>query len=406
MYVWKSAGIDYIRLLDLQHTEIALSKAPVPMVLQSFANASLFFLVIFIAFNKAMRSSWKGYMNIAYVHAIPVILALYFLWRMIFPFETRKNWLYMLWKVLAAPFYSVDFCAGYVGDLLTSLVRVSIPFVFSLIYVGISIVAWVTNRMDWAVSSSDTWWSQNKFFTLVLTPVLTLIPLWIRLVQCLRRSVETGQRWPHMGNALKYTSAMAVIAHGTFQPSLRQNPVWFACFVGATLFQFGWDIFQDWGMIEVSWISSSVGYREDITHKKSNKSHFETSWLSVITDLRVRLRSKRLLGPAWTYFALMIFNLALRFAWTLTLLPADPNSQNDFSLYATMMRHIGPVVAAAEIVRRMVWGFYRLEWEQIALIQKAASVDDKEIENLLFEQKKTMLQVIRAYCWFFLNLFI
>jgi hypothetical protein len=386
MYVWKSAGIDYIRLLDLHHTEIGQIKSPVPMVLHSFANVALVFFVVFIVFNKAMRSAWKGYINIAVVHAIPVLLTLFLLWRMIYPFETRKHWLYLLWKVLAAPWYQVDFCAGYVGDLFTSLVRVFVPFAFSMIYVAISLAAWVTNHMEWAVSSSDTWWSENTYFTLGLTPVLTLLPLWIRLVQCLRRSVETGQRWPHMANALKYTSAMAVIAHGTFQPQLRHHPVWILSFVGATLFQFGWDVFQDWGMLEVSWISSSIGFKEDIERKRVNSNN---NFWSIFFDLRIKLRNKRLLGPAWVYISIMAANLALRFAWTLTLLPIDPNALNDLSLYATIMHHIGPLIAAAEIVRRMVWGFFRLEWEQVSLIQKVEENDDKETESLLPKYRKS-----------------
>lgn len=377
MHVWKSHGIDYMRLLDLQGTDVGRSKYPVAAVLQPLANEALLFLVTFIIFNKVMRGAWQGYINIATVHAIPVILGLYFLWRMVFPWEQRAPWLYMLWKVLAAPSYAVDFNAGYVGDLLTSLVRVSVPFVFSIIYVCISIGAWLTNRMDWAISTSDTWWSEDFFCTSILVPVLTLLPLWIRLVQCLRRSVETGQRWPHMGNALKYTSAMAVIAHGTFQPELRHNPIWIACFVGATLFQFAWDVFQDWGMLEVTWLPGKFQRAAEAKKGSSALAHARNeSVFNLFTDVTVRLRNKRMLGPAWVYIAVMLFNLAFRFAWTLTLLPADPKSLQDPSLYSTLMRHIGPVVAAAEIVRRMVWGFYRLEWEQITLIQKLAAAEE------------------------------
>lgn len=121
-----------MRLLDLQGTDVGRSKYPVAAVLQPLANEALLFLVTFIIFNKVMRGAWQGYINIATVHAIPVILGLYFLWRMVFPWEQRAPWWYMLWKVLAAPLYAVDFNAGYVGDLLTSLVRVSVPFVFSI----------------------------------------------------------------------------------------------------------------------------------------------------------------------------------------------------------------------------------------------------------------------------------
>lgn len=372
MHVWRNAGIDFVRLLNLHQTEIGQVKAPVPLVLKSFSNAALIFLVTFIIFNKAMRAAAAGHINLASVHAIPVLLTLYFCFRFVNPFDTRKQWLYMLWKVVAAPFYPVDFCAGYVGDLLTSLVRVSIPFLFSLVYVGISAFAWLSNRMDWAVSTSDTWWTQNRVFTHGLVPFLTLCPLWIRLVQCLRRSVETGHRWPHFGNALKYTSAIVVISHGTFQPQLRHNPIWILSFVGATLFQFAWDVFQDWGILEITWANSVDIPLDRFEGKYHHHNSSGGSWLEKLCDIRIRMRTKRLLGPVWIYVAIMVFNLALRFAWTLTLLPADIEDENP-SVYATFIRHVGPFIAAAEIVRRMAWGFFRLEYEQITLIRKISA---------------------------------
>ena len=62
-------------------------------------------------------------------------------------------------------------------------------------------------------------------------------------MQCLRKSVETGERWPHIPNALKYTSAIIVIAVGVFQPSVRTygtlpNVVWVIFFVLATCYQY------------------------------------------------------------------------------------------------------------------------------------------------------------------------
>lgn len=378
MHVWKNAGIDYMRLLDLHHTELASVRVPVHHVLRSFANAALVFLVIFIIFNKAVRGAGLGYLNLATAHAIPVLLTIYYCYRIIQPFETRKHWLYMLWKVIAAPLYQVDFCAGYIGDLLTSLVRVSTPFLFSLVYVAISIFAWATNNLDWAVSTSDKWWTENRFFTLVMIPFLTLYPLWIRLLQCLRRSVETGHRWPHMGNALKYTSAVLVISHGTFQPHLRQNSYWIASFVGATVFQFLWDVFQDWGMLIISLPPAVDKRRNENRSSHNNSGSGRNNFLDRLGDIRIRVRTKRLLGPAWIYFVVMIANLALRFAWTLTLLPTEDEEASEHSIYRSFLRHVGPFVAAAEIMRRMVWGFFRLEYEQITLIQKVQAEDMTE----------------------------
>ena len=44
---------------------------------------------------------------------------------------------------------------------------------------------------------------------------------------------------------------------------------------------------------------------------------------------------------------------------------------------AVVLSHIGPIAAAAEILRRMVWGFLRLEHEQLQVVGAPAQ---KELE--------------------------
>lgn len=374
MKVWKECGIDYMKLLQLQDTEYPHLKSPIRSVMQSFANDILLFLTTFIVFNKILRGAYHHHYSVTYAHTIPVLLAMYYGYRLVTPFEGRKQWLHMLWRVLAAPFYPIIFRDGYIGDLLTSLVRVSVPFVFSIVYVILSIYAWLANDWKYVGTTSDRWWTGKIEYSLIVLPVLTLFPLWIRLIQCLRRCVETGQRWPHLGNALKYTSAMVVIAYGTFQPQVRYQIWWLFSFTFATCFQFLWDVFQDWGILQLHFpttkntLNHAPNLVNDLWHKLSH--------------VRVSIRSKRLLGPKWVYIVIMVINLALRFAWTLTLMPPETEN-NSLTLYSIFMNHVTPFIAAAEIIRRMVWGFFRLEWEQIEVLQKSHLLDtiDSSSEN-------------------------
>jgi len=344
IFVWRSSGIDFIRLFNLEGTELEKHPRPEEIVYQSAADLSLIFLVAFIIFNKLVRGLFSVNGNMAIAHAIPTLLVVYYLYRLVMPFHSRRYWLRMLYCVLTAPFHPVHFRDGYIGDLLTSLVRVLLPMIFSLAYLLLSLKAWLSNDIALASSSSDYWWQHSKFLKQYLTPFITLIPLWIRLMQCLRRSVESGDRLPHMMNGLKYSSAIAVISFGTFNASIRYNPLWILCFVGATLFQFYWDLTMDWGII---------------VDKNSRSA-------SSLTFGGYALRETRLLGPSWIYMIVIIFNLLLRFAWTLTLLPVDPTQQKTF--YSTLLLHLGPLIAAGEILRRMVWGFFRLEYEQLQVI--------------------------------------
>ena len=72
MHVWKSSGIDFLRLLQLHETEVGQSKYPVPLVLKSLADDCLIFLLTFILFNKIIRGAHRGQFRLAIAHVIPV----------------------------------------------------------------------------------------------------------------------------------------------------------------------------------------------------------------------------------------------------------------------------------------------------------------------------------------------
>jgi hypothetical protein len=199
MRVWRISGIDFVRLLGLEGTEIEGLKAPEHGIYSSVTDLSLLFLFIFITFNKAIRGVFNVHTSVAFAHAIPTLMVVYFIYRIAFPYTHRKKWLNMLYLVLSAPFNPVTFRDGYIGDILTSLVKVLIPMCFSFAYLIMSAYAWLSNDIKIVSATSGLWWEGNSFYTFGLVPIITLFPLWIRLMQCLRRSVESGQRWPHMG---------------------------------------------------------------------------------------------------------------------------------------------------------------------------------------------------------------
>lgn len=91
-------------------------------------------------------------------------------------------------------------------------------------------------------------------------PVLCLLPLLFRFLQCLRKFHDTGKRWPHLANASKYAMSQTVTLFGAFHPLylMHKRPehhginifqtFWMAVFVGSSLFSFFWDVFMDWGL--------------------------------------------------------------------------------------------------------------------------------------------------------------
>jgi hypothetical protein len=174
---------------------------------------------------------------------------------------------------------------------LTSLVRVSVNLSFSLIYVSLTAYWWVSNHLSRAESIQMPTWEHAPAYRFGLIPFLTLLPLWLRLMQCLRRSVETGKRWPHYFNALKYCSAMLVFSFSAFRPGIQTNPLWVMGLVGATCYQFAWDITMDWGLLQLSPKGTFFIRRE--------RSMFSDNW----------------------YAAVIALNFVLRFSWAITLMP-------------------------------------------------------------------------------------
>lgn len=78
---------------------------------------------------------------------------------------------------------------------------------------------------------------------------------------------------------------------------------------------------------------------------------------------RLSFRRELSLGPRRLYYAIMAGNFILRFAWAITYVPREIHHYSP--VYSYLYNNFQTVMAATEIVRRMVWGFLRLEWEHI-----------------------------------------
>jgi hypothetical protein len=344
-------NVDYFKILALPQNEtitimsqasnwVGKSKNLEQAILKGSLDVGLVFLVSFILYS---RASLVLSSNHFICHLIPTILLLYVLYRFFFPLELRVQWLHTLHLVLITPFSPVTFRDGFIGDILTSTVRLVVPLTTSIVYIIIATLSFfIAGQLP---ASETSWWRSHEAVQGVLIPLLSLYPLCIRLMQCLRRTVETNSRWPHLGNALKYSSAIFVTSLGIFRPSVRASVLWIFAFIGATLFQFTWDITMDWGLVSKVKIS---GLRKG------------TLWEDFTS---YRIRSSRLLGSEGVYVVIAVVNLCLRFAWSLTLMPEALFSDNRMA--DRLLAHIEPLVASLEILRRMMWAVLRVEWEHI-----------------------------------------
>ena len=433
LQVWRSCGIDWSSLLGIDHSPLATAENPEEAVYEAAIEASIAYLTCFSVFNMCIRSVYfstsssaapstisslasggENVQNEAHVitnisqshnvhsfqaaHVLPPLLLAFLIYRTVTPWTSRKIWLNYIAYCLYAPLCAVTFRCGYVGDILTSLARVIVKSAYAVCYLLFIPYALWSQAQPFEYLHNGEWWA-NPSVQQGLVPWLTLLPLWIRLMQCLRRMVETGHRWPHLANAFKYTSAMIVISIGAMVPSVRTDSgvfawLWVMAFIGATCYQFVWDLTMDWGLIvplthadadSTVNLSAALSAQLGLGHVMDAdlEETRPASELRRVTSRRQEsgavqrflnwllggyaLRKRRLLGPLWVYLCIILLNFILRFAWTLTILQANahPNTSGQSYGFSLLMAYLTPVIAAAEVVRRMVWGFLRLEWEQV-----------------------------------------
>jgi len=307
---------------------------------------------------------------------LPLLLVAYLvLTQLVRPWKARKRFLIVVGWTMGAPLFPVTFRDGFIGDIFTSTVRPLQDVAFTICYILSGFQGFYTdgyegfwdsvnhnpqhlNDDDDAIAAAvpteapfahsmlpalETSW----FLHTVLLPMCMVSPLWWRFLQNLRQTHDNRRRWPYLGNAFKYLLAAEVAMFGVFDPSKQKTFLWLGSFVIATLYQVWWDIFMDW----------------DLLVPNQNSKGF-WSWIC-----GYRLRENRLYPSKSFYAAVMLINITLRFCWTLSFLPprylnqagvlSDTFQQSDWS------RALAPAIASAEIIRRTMWGWIRLEAEAI-----------------------------------------
>jgi hypothetical protein len=324
---------------------------------------------------KENNDIWNMFARVA-APIFPLLLFLYLGFVALFPWTTKRG---PFWMVISltwtAPWHEVSFRDGFIGDILTSSVRPLQDIAFTISYLLFGLRGWwsqsylengigvtFVDQADANVPEMERSWLLHT----VILPTCMVSPLWWRFLQNLRQVHDTRQRWPYLGNALKYFLAAQVAMFGVFLPDSSKSHVWLACFVVATLYQVWWDVFMDWGLL---------------VRSKHNNGW---AWLW-------QLRSERLYSRQWVYWTIAWVNLVLRFCWTLSFLP--PRYLNAAGVLTEMFSGdlnivLGSTIATAEIIRRMLWGLLRFEWEAIKETR-----DDVEISTLEGEEDDRGLEM-------------
>lgn len=322
--VWTRYKINYIYLFELDPRYV---RGHIKIINDCIVDTIIFLMLTMLYFKAMLRHLPYPVKRPGTFILFGIAIAAY---RLIFPWQNRRH----LWTTLFRVVFCfcnepVNFFDTYVGDVLTSMVKIFLDVAFTVGFVcsGDVLLEGKESRhagMEWRFN----FWYRN-----IACPLVVFLPLFWRFLQCLSRYGATGQRWPHLGNAVKYGAAQLITIFGAIHPlystlaaSLGYQVFWLSLFICSTLLSFGWDVLVDWGL----------------------------GWFA--------LNDRQMYPHRGYYYAAVVLDLFLRFLWVYSLIPP---AADELSIVSLLVTWITPLSLLLEMVRRTIWGFFRLENEHL-----------------------------------------
>ena len=269
----------------------------------------LFMLGLFMQINFHQVGGQRMYLYYPVI-LIGISIAVLFNPLRVFYFRTRMWLLYSLWRLILAGVYPVEWRDFYMGDMFCSLTySMSNIAMFFCLYAH-----------DWNYPP------QCNSSHLRVTGFLSALPGVWRLLQCLRRYKDTGNKFPHLLNGGKYTAtilfnATLSIHRMDSRTSTKAAYITFGIING--IYTSFWDIYYDWSLGDPR--AKYPFLRKELGYKK-----------------------------AWWYYTAMCIDPILRNIWVLyTIVPLQNSHPAVMSF----------VVSLLEVLRRGMWSVFRVENE-------------------------------------------
>ena len=153
--------------------------------------------------------------------------------------------------------------------------------------------------------------------------IILFYPFFIRFTQCINRLYFTGQKWPHLGNTIKYVGGLSN-AICTWLYSKYKTKEFLIIHIVIGILSQGymlfWDIYVDWGL------------------GRFGKHFF--------------LREK-IVYPKFWYYGAMTIDAILRFSWTWNFISIDKSYDEWKNTFTALL----------EAYRRIQWCIFRIENE-------------------------------------------
>lgn len=346
LYVWHSARINYRYIFELNPRRVQ----SYPQVFSDATNMTIVYLTNILLYYKVVNGYFpekllqRGY--------YPLALFVYtFYFYAVRPWGQQFGLLRTIWEVVWSPLYSVTFFHTFVGDYLTSTVRITQDVSWSICFFATKEFlrkdAIPPSGQEFDSPLKEETCDDNVYYVNLVVPLVCVLPLWWRFLQNLRRVYDTQSWWPHLPNAAKYALTQVVSLFGLFHPLHNDNSdvdalqvrmfvvEWLFLFTASSLYAWIWDVTMDWGLGRPQF--QFLGDSQMYSHK-------------------------------WVYYAAIVADLFLRFAWTLSLIPPRGAAR-------WLPLYLQPLTMILELFRRTFWSFFRLENEHLRNTQGFRRVD-------------------------------
>lgn len=171
-------------------------------------------------------------------------------------------------RMVAAPFFPVQFADFWLADQLNSLVVALMDFQFLTCF-------YLTNSSNWTEASHVSQCMEKDF---IIRPIVNCLPAWFRFAQCLRRYKDSKEAFPHLLNAGKYSTTFLVVLFATLRAyhapnfdSTFDNPYTYAWMISQTVsscYALTWDLKMDWGLFDKN-AGENTLLREEIVYSST-----------------------------------------------------------------------------------------------------------------------------------------
>lgn len=292
-----------------------------------FALASLYGV-----FNSIIRPFLQPWIPLCFLFAFFIIP-----FPILFP-STRLWFTKVNFRIIMGPFYPVRFKDFFLNDQYMSLGTTFQAF------------GWLIQLAGMKEDHATYFVSFRPTFYIFL---IALLPATGRIFQCIRRYKDTRMWFPHLANMAKYFFSFGVVLLPIL-PHKFPNFLKIMITATASIFSLVWDVVMDFGFFQ-----------------KGSMYPF--------------LRANLLFKTPLVYYSLILADFVARFLWlSREIIPRVApkflaSSVNSGGLPPIAL---GIILAFIEVFRRIMWNFFRVEYEQINNCNCFKAVNDVALPYL------------------------